>query len=98
MQFCFTLVIVPDTENTLLDCWNTKRLFCQLQPGGIAPWLAFHHSRGLVSEPSTSFVKDSSLSSGAWTVDLLEMSPSNISRALFFWMAASLASTSLSSV
>ena len=60
--------------------------------------LFFHHTSGLVSDPSTSFAKDSSSNSGVRADDLLEMSTSNISRAVFFYVAASLASPSFSSV
>ena len=68
MQLCFTLVIVPDTENTLSDgtevAGTHKSCFATFDRWGYLPWLAFHHTSGLVSDSCVSFAKDSSSLSG----------------------------------
>ena len=95
IQLRFALVIVPDTENTLSDGAKVAgthklKLFANFDKWGYLLWLTFHHTSGLVSDSCVSFAKDSSSLSGVWTDDLLEMSPNNISRTLFFWMVVSL--------
>ena len=88
-------MIVPDREYILLDGTNVagihKSCFANFDRWGHLPWLAFHHTNGLVSDPSFSFAKDPSLPSGMRTDDLFKVSPSDISRAIFLWVAAPLA-------